>query len=1559
VIRFITVTNPIEPSRDPKVSQIDFVAPQSLDALLLEEFVFHGGEPAAFDVWTSSVTVSVNGHVWARSLWDQVIPRDGDTIVILPIVAGGSILRTLASVALLAGTIALAATGVGAAFAGFLGGVLGTTITAAVGTSILVGAASIAGNLLISALLGPNQPSAKTNSASYDPDGPRSLAQSGVVIPKGYGKFQWGGNIIDSFTEVAGEDVFINVLVCFGFGPARSMTNIQINGKNITDYQNVQTFMRLGTNDQTEIAQFNQIVNGYGQAYECLAGVPVIVPGTGDLTQAIQVDIAFPNGVFVLTADGNTIPAVITYLLEYSVSGLNDWIPVIVPQTTLPVVSLNPDGSAYLSYSWGVIATDLAANSNVVYTSDNGPHSPGDPWTGTVVCEVFQPNGNHTTYNKPATGEWQLLDINMNYVIVTEWSAGYQDFVACDTAPLYNRTNILGLAPGKYDVRITKYGSARLHDDVEFGDNNSPNVGQDVYVHSVNEVSYLPLNYPNMILLGVRALATSQLSGSSLNVTALITHGLRTLDEGLMPAQLLTYEEDNPALVAADMALDPLYGGGAYPGIIAGNIERFIDEWVAWADLNDTLVPEGYPVAPPNQPDSQARSSSYMLQSTGPGSTTPGNVATIYYSDSTTAGPDPDLEEAWAAGPVYLRVSFVDPYNTGPQNFGPVIVQVLGIGLGSPPGQPRQFYYFTFAFGTTPDYFIVDAAGYPLDTVYYQRQIGEQTVLVSNSIRLHVFNGIFDNEDNLWNQLVRVGNMSRAAIIPMGQDYGVMVDQLVDAPVQMFTMGNILQDSFTETWLNIDDRANQVEIQFADATRYYRSDNPLIYMDPAQQDLGVTIKNTRIKALGVTAPAQAWHLARYKERCNQLLLRTGSFRTDTDGIACRAGNVIALQHDVPQWGWGGRTLPGSTTTNILVDRFDIPFVTGTAYSLMVQHSSVQRFAGTVSAVATSTNPPGFTLTVVGWTDATRITRCILTPTGGAATDCLVLSSSAGTVTVSPPPGFTPAAGAAAVLFDTDVLESVGVSSVDATTGALVLSTPLAQAPDDYGMYIYGPTGAVKLAKVSKITKASEFRSTIEWIDYAPDVYTVATPIIGETSAQQTTSPGVTNLKGTESQQLVAGTYATFVNLAWTPSSDTAGVSIYVDYPNSPSGAMAKLAARIVGSATTWNQQVTPGVEIIYTVVGFDPSGNFASFTTAPTVTFSPQGVAKNLLKGSSFASGFTYWNIAQRAGDTFLPDFSNDGEAVYTVAATALTTPLTFLNQIVPASSWAVGDLLMLSGYAEDTAAVAGSPNVGNLVLSIVFTGSSGVISSTTVADALSGVTPSLTRYNTAAVAVPTGTLQVSVTASFAGTGLSLPVASTVTLSHLLLETATTGQTVPSEWADVDVSGQILDLFTTGSSTGLRVQGSVLPSYTGSITYTSDDASVTLSWTSLIILWPDGSYTTIQDGSMVITGLTAATTYFAFLYFDIVNGGIKAALPLTPLGAPAIFSATFDTNADAFCKQDNKVPLTPGGYQITTASSGSTGTGTSGGGGTGSTGGNNGTGDSGGGGSDPQPPMLQ
>ena len=571
MIRVVKVTNPFQPATHRESMTAEHVFGLTVEELLRE--------------------LSLDPLKWIAIIDGKAIPveeapacmvGDGSDIILMPNVGGGGFLKTFAEIAVIA-VAGLVTAGIGS---GFLIG--GYALASATTASLIGSAVALGGNLLINAFLSPTSGGSGNDSATYDPSGPKTIGSGGVPIPKGYGTMMWGGNIIASSVDAEGADNYLNVLVCFGWGPATAINDIRINGTSIQDYQNVAYQIRVGSNDQAPIPYFNNIVNGFPQAVRCIAGTPVVVQGTGATTQGLEITCQFPQGIFYSNSDGSLRSLSIAYKVEYSVSGANNWQTLTVPRTTHDIVTFHEDGIIASYPAWVVIPNDGGYSSGIVYSTDSDPgaHYSGEPWNMTQTVNYYDPSGHHTTGPIHLSGEWQPCDPNLNQQAVDDWGSGYEIFSDANQATLYHTTRIYNLPPNKYDVRITKYGSAFTGDSIQPREANNNRTGDQVWIHNINEVQYQDLAYPNMVLLGVRALATNQLSGGQLNITAEVVHELQVS----VPAELASYTHDNPALVAYDMLCSDseLYGGGVDPSQVN------VADLVAWADFNDELVSDGF-----------------------------------------------------------------------------------------------------------------------------------------------------------------------------------------------------------------------------------------------------------------------------------------------------------------------------------------------------------------------------------------------------------------------------------------------------------------------------------------------------------------------------------------------------------------------------------------------------------------------------------------------------------------------------------------------------------------------------------------------------------------------------------------------------------------------------------------------------------------------------------------------------------------------------------------------------------------------------------------------------
>lgn len=792
-MKLVLCNNPFDPAKDRVELDI-------YDREHLAEYI------ADHHLTTDKYVLSLNGEILPPErleALDQLALHGDDYLVAVPVL-GNTTLKSIAMVGVMAAA---------AAFAPALGAALFPALSEITATAIASTIIGIGGQLLVSAVASLLQK--RGNGSSYTFAGPQTTERSGMPIPKGYGTIRSGGNIIQSWVDLQHAELdlhdadngsadsgrqWLNLIVCFGFGPAVSLTDLRINDKDIHNFQDVAYFVKLGTNTQGTVSagdsswtilnqtttgdspntnpttDFNRITNTYPQSQRVRCDVDqpyVIFPGQRNDTQRIDVTVQFPQGC------------------------------------------------------WRYDENKVIKRLDIVY-------------------DVY--------YKLHSASTWTL--------------AQHHVYTNIRQTLLRQTTTIDNLTPGQYDVKVVKIGSGAHNNPIYSVEHESDYFGDELWLESVQETCYDSLAYPNMILLGLRIMATDQISGANIQVSATVTYDIRTT----LPTALAGYDHDNPAVVAYDVLADPLSGGGLLPANI--NVPAFAE----WAALCDSMV----------------------------------------YDD-----------------------------------------------LG-----------------------------------------GTQ--------KLARFNGVFEQDaKTIWDSLQSICVMSRATPTRVGTQVGVMLDQ-VDTPVQMFNVGNIFRDSYSKEYLNLEDRAQEIEVNYANADDDYKTRNPLRVIPQEELDTGYAIKKARVNLLGCTNTVQAYYWAEHRRRENVYLLRTHKWDSPAQAIVCRIGNLVYLQHDVPQWSVGG-LLAGGSTTEIQLDTPQELDLTGTTYTLLVVYPALLRLATTITAIGTPTSA-GTPVTVASYTGVDRVKRLI-----AGTLDVRILSYGAGVVVVDDATGLT--VGMAVSLYDTEVMVS--------------------------------------------------------------------------------------------------------------------------------------------------------------------------------------------------------------------------------------------------------------------------------------------------------------------------------------------------------------------------------------------------------------------------------------------------------------------------------------------------------------------------------------------------------
>ena len=224
------------------------------------------------------------------------------------------------------------------------------------------------------------------------------------------------------------------------------------------------------------------------------------------------------------------------------------------------------------------------------------------------------------------------------------------------------------------------------------------------------------------------------------------------------------------------------------------------------------------------------------------------------------------------------------------------------------------------------------------------------------------FNGTFDSELTLWEAATQVASMSRALLIWNGTTLSAIIDKAVNLSTDvscLFSTANIKPDSFSETFLNLDERVGELEISFIDKDSDYEKGSFTVF----DADLDKPTNRTSVTLIGTTNASQAWRIGKYMLAKNRYLIRTIQFEAAIDAISVSVGDVFYFAHDVPQWGLSSGRVVSSTNSSITIDN-TVTIEAGKTYAITVWEGN-----DTIETKAITNTPGSYTtLNISGvWT----------------------------------------------------------------------------------------------------------------------------------------------------------------------------------------------------------------------------------------------------------------------------------------------------------------------------------------------------------------------------------------------------------------------------------------------------------------------------------------------------------------------------------------------------------------------------------------------------------------
>lgn len=156
---------------------------------------------------------------------------------------------------------------------------------------------------------------------------------------------------------------------------------------------------------------------------------------------------------------------------------------------------------------------------------------------------------------------------------------------------------------------------------------------------------------------------------------------------------------------------------------------------------------------------------------------------------------------------------------------------------------------------------------------------------------------VLDQSQTVWDALATVARCGRAMPFVQGGVLRVVRDQLQTLPTAMFTMRNIVRGSLSlEYAMATEETADAVDVSYFDSSTW--TERTVRCALPASAQ--ATVRTMQLP--GVTNRAQAWREGMFMAACSRYRRRTVSFQTEMEGLVLSLGDLIAVQHDMPQWG---------------------------------------------------------------------------------------------------------------------------------------------------------------------------------------------------------------------------------------------------------------------------------------------------------------------------------------------------------------------------------------------------------------------------------------------------------------------------------------------------------------------------------------------------------------------------------------------------------------------------------------------------------------------------------
>jgi predicted phage tail protein len=192
---------------------------------------------------------------------------------------------------------------------------------------------------------------------------------------------------------------------------------------------------------------------------------------------------------------------------------------------------------------------------------------------------------------------------------------------------------------------------------------------------------------------------------------------------------------------------------------------------------------------------------------------------------------------------------------------------------------------------------------------------------------------VIDSATSALDVIRQVAGTFRGLPFYSGGEVKFRIDK-AEAPTQLFGMGNIIAGSFQQQWKPINEVYNVVDVQFLDKDKNYEFETISVVDEEAIAD-GEQLRRKSVR-LFTTRMGYALREGRYALKFAKYINEIITFKASIDALSSQAGDVIAVCHDVPAWGYSGRIV-SATANTVTLDRA-VTIQAGYTNTVMIRHS---------------------------------------------------------------------------------------------------------------------------------------------------------------------------------------------------------------------------------------------------------------------------------------------------------------------------------------------------------------------------------------------------------------------------------------------------------------------------------------------------------------------------------------------------------------------------------------------------------------------------------------------